>query len=153
MLRCFSRENRAAENLKAFATAAGGAAAKIPAASPAGSSRRTTLVLSSCDQLPEVDWWSKTPTAVRGAVAKNYDGDWDRYIARWRRHYRSMKRSLENNKPRIVRSLGLTLEGKSLEVHVGKIKRRIDVLLCLQKNSETIESRVAQIKSGDTSAV
>ena len=83
VLRCFSRENRAAENLEAFATAAGGAAAKIPAASPAGSPRRTTLVLSSCDQLPEVDWWSKTPAAVRGAVAKNYDGDWDRYIARW----------------------------------------------------------------------
>jgi uncharacterized protein with LGFP repeats len=90
---------------------------------------------------------------VSGAVAKKFDGDWNRYIARWRGHYRSMKQSLDNNRPRIVRSLGITLAGKDLEAHVGKIERRIEVLLCLQNNAEAIESRAARIMAGDTPEV
>ena len=152
VLACFARKAQAAENLEGFATAAGGPAAKNPGARTGHVATRRELVLSVCDQLPQVGWWSKTPAAVRGAVAKKYDGDWDRYIARWRGHYRSMKRSFENNKPRFVRSRGLTLKGKSLEVHVGKIERRIDVLVCLQKNAEATQSRAAQIKAGEAEA-
>ena len=90
------------------------------------------------------------PEKVNKLVASHYKGDWDRYIASWRRYHDSMERSLKNNKPRIVRSLGINLAGKSLEAHVGKIERRIDVLLYLQKNAEAVESRAAQIKASDT---
>lgn len=142
VLACYSRKAQAKENLENFATAAGG---------PVGVKAPRGLVLSKCDQLPQADWWSKTPAAVRLSVANKYDGNWDRYIARWRDHYQSMKRSLNNNRPRIVRSIGLTLEGKSLEAHVGKIERRIEVLVCLQKNAEATEARAAQIKAGGAS--
>ena len=152
VLACYSRKAQTAENLEGFATAAGGPTAKMPGASPAGAATRNAMALNRCDRLPQADWWSKTPAAVRVAVASKYDGDWDRYIARWRDHYRSMKRSLEKNKPRIVRSIGLTLAGKTLEDHVGKIERRVEVLVCLQKNAEAIEARAASQKAGDAVA-
>jgi len=62
VLDCFARNSQAAESLGGFATAAG---------DPVGVARRSTTVLSSCDQLPQVDWWSKTPAASVAQWPKN----------------------------------------------------------------------------------
>jgi hypothetical protein len=97
---------------------------------------RARPVAGKCDPLPQADWWSKTPTAVKSAVAKRYNGDWDKYIKRWKTHHASMKRSSENGRARVVKSRGITLRGKTLESHVGKIEKRIEVLECMQANAE-----------------
>jgi hypothetical protein len=86
--------------------------------------------------LPQADWWSKTPESVHRAVAKRYDGDWDKYIKRWKQHHKSMTESFEKKQSRVVKSRGITLRGKTLEAHVGKIKKRIEVLECMQVEAE-----------------
>ena len=126
VLQCLrDAENRKA-SLESFETAAGGG----------NTQPRLRSVVQKCDPLPQVDWWSKTPASVRSAVTKKYGGDWDKYIKRWKQHHKSMKRSFENNRPRIVKSRGITLRGKTLEAHVGKIEKRIDVLECMRANAE-----------------
>ena len=132
VLDCLSGGNQAAaENLEAFATAAGGEPAENSSVRPS-----QLADAGKCDPLPKADWWNNSPAAIKRSVAKRYGGDWDKYIERWRRHYDSMKQSFENNQPRFVKSRGVTLRGKILEKHVAKIKKRIEVFECMQRNVE-----------------
>ena len=130
VLKCMRETETNQNSLESFATAAGGDDQKPQPESP------EKAALRRCDELPQVDWWSKTPAAVKGAVAKRYNGDWNKYIKRWKGHHASMKRSFENNQARIVKSRGITLRGKTLEAHLGKIEKRIEVLECMQRHAE-----------------
>lgn len=128
VLECLRDAEKSDTKIASLETAAGEGDAKNQP-SPRATTRK-------CDPLPQVDWWSKTPAEVRQSVASQYDGDWDKYIERWKRHHKSMKNSFEKNQPRIVKSRGITLRGKILEAHVGKIEKRIEVLECLKANAE-----------------
>ncbi|MBT7570515.1 MAG: hypothetical protein HN632_11265 [Rhodospirillaceae bacterium] len=128
VLKCLRDAQNSNNSLESLETAAGG--------DDANNQPRARPVAGKCDPLPQADWWSKTPTAVKSAVAKRYNGDWDKYIKRWKTHHASMKRSSENGRARVVKSRGITLRGKTLESHVGKIEKRIEVLECMQANAE-----------------
>ena len=141
VLTCLRDTEISANNLELLETAAGGNNEKPQP----GSSENAAL--RRCDELPQVDWWSKTPAAVKGAVAKRYNGDWNKYIKRWKVHYASMKRSFENQQPRIVKSRGITLRGKTLEAHLGKIEKRIEVLECMRGQAEAGNTGDASIEA------
>ena len=147
VLNCLSAGGKLQEDFSTFSTEAGGDPAQPPTDKRLD---HTLLVTTRCEALPQVDWWSKSPAAVKNMVIKKYNGDWGKYIERWKTHYRSMKQSSDNDKPRVVKSRGLTLRGKILERHVTKIEKRIEVLKCMQKNAEIVEARRANI-SGPTS--
>ena len=144
VLTCLRDTEISANKLEMLETAAGGNNEKPQP----GSSENAAL--RRCDELPQVDWWSKTRAAVKGAVAKRYNGDWNKYIKRWKVHYASMKRSFENQQPRIVKSRGITLRGKTLEAHLGKIEKRIEVLECMRGQAEAVVLESAE-KTGSSS--
>lgn len=58
-----------------------------------------------------------------------------------------MKRSFENQQPRIVKSRGITLRGKTLEAHLGKIEKRIEVLECMRGQAEAGNTGDASIEA------
>jgi len=87
-----------------------------------------------CDQLPKVEWWSSTHTKVIATVDKRYQGDWAKYIGRWKSYLTRMEKLYGSDSVAVVKSRGLKLQGKQLADHIKDIQARISVLRCLQKN-------------------
>ena len=102
------------------------------------------LVLSSpsnakgaqCDALPKVEWWSDSHSKVSATVERRYQGDWNKYIRKWKSYQRRMQKLHKAGSIAVVKSRGLRLQGKQLANHIDDIRARINVLYCLKKNYE-----------------
>ena len=102
-----------------------------------------------CNALPDVAWWVNVPAKINNLLETRFKGDWDRYIASWRRYHDSMEHSLEIGEARVIKSRGITLRGPTLAVFVFHIKKRIEVLACFARKSQEAENLEGFVTAAD----
>ena len=88
---------------------------------------------ATCPALPEVAWWQTSHEKIVRHVEHHYSGKWDPYIEKWRTYREKMKSILDKNGTAIVESKGVSLNGISLENHIGNVDKRISITRCLKR--------------------
>jgi hypothetical protein len=103
-----------------------------------------------CEKLPKVEWWSSTHVKVKATVAKNYQGNWNKYIGRWNKYLGRMEKLHDSGSIAVVKSRGLRLKGQQLASHIKDIRARISVLNCLQNVQNEVPA--ADLEKFETAA-
>ena len=89
---------------------------------------------AQCQAFPKVAWWGKiSPERVSRYVDRQYDGDWKRYIAKWKKQLKGMVDVYNRNGTVVVKEFGIKLNGDKLGGYIANIIKRISITRCLAK--------------------
>lgn len=95
-----------------------------------------------CEPFPKVDWWKGlSHDKVIHLVDKKYDGDWDRYIARWERQLAKLEDVQGRGSSVIFRKRGVRLSGDRLARYIDQVAARVSVSRCLAAKKTNSLSR------------
>lgn len=109
-----------------------------------------TETASSCGQLPNVAWWSKSHQKVKKFVDTRHRGDWDSYVEKWSKYQNRMQEVYARQGTALIKSRDLRLEGETLAAHIKDIGTRLAVIKCLAEEAETAE--IQKLANLDTAA-
>jgi hypothetical protein len=85
-----------------------------------------------CKPFPTVNWWKGlSHDKVIRLVDKKYDGDWDRYIAKWERQLAKLEDVQDRGSSVIFRKRGVRLSGDRLAEYIDQVAVRVSVSRCL----------------------
>ncbi len=103
--------------------------AALPATPPA------IVTDNRCDPLPDVKWWRvKTHQQIINFVDENHNGDWQPYLNNWRSRITKLQDIAERGSG-IKTSTGEILQGESLAGYIRDTADRINIILCLSRES------------------
>ncbi len=95
----------------------------------------TSATAAECPEVEATPWRAAVKhSSIIASVAKNYDGDWSAYIARWERQVDTARDIYFRGKALIVRfgNKRKALKGKALITHIKGLSNRIDAAYCLR---------------------
>ncbi len=86
---------------------------------------------SKCDPIPDVSWWGNQSHAkIVLYVLKKHSGDWKPYVDKWNRQLNKLQ-DIRSRGTAAVTPGGIRLKGDELEDYVGKVSKRVEIVLCL----------------------
>ena len=116
-------------------TATGSEMASRKASPSTAGANLAWVVDSLCGDIPDVAWWRfKTHGGVARYVARNLNGDWSGYVAKWRERLDKIK-DIQSRNSTAVTNTGVSLGGEVLDVYVGQMSQRLNVLECLAREA------------------
>jgi hypothetical protein len=86
---------------------------------------------AQCPELSKVEWWTNTVPEVRLVVQTSYQGSWESYITRWRRHRSELKLEYDSGRSVEIKSRGLVFQDQTLKNYIAQVEERIATLECL----------------------
>jgi hypothetical protein len=91
---------------------------------------------AECPAFPQVSWWGTlTHEGVRGYVNQKHGGDWAGYLDKWSRQLATVRTIYGQGKGIKIPSTGVTIKGMQLSDYIGKLAQRVDINLCLSKET------------------
>lgn len=102
----------------------------------------TAAQSGTCESFPTVNWWKGlSHEKVIRLVDKKYDGDWDRYIAKWERQLAKLEDVQDRGSSVIFRKRGVRLSGDRLAEYIDQVAARVSVSRCLAAKTTKSQSR------------
>ncbi|MBL6941601.1 MAG: sel1 repeat family protein [Rhodospirillales bacterium] len=92
---------------------------------------------AECPAFPQVSWWGTlTHEGVIGYVNQKHGGDWAGYLEKWSRQLANVRTIYGQGKGIKIPSTGITIKGLQLSDYIDKLAQRVDINLCLSKETE-----------------
>jgi hypothetical protein len=89
---------------------------------------------AECPELAKVAWWTNTVPEVRETVKASFQGNWDKYIARWQRYRGDLQTEYDGHGTVRIKSHDVEFRGEDLKTYIATVDTRIATLECLKRD-------------------